>query len=148
MVEEKVEQLEFDADISQGELVKISRDSSVDGQASKDSCQSEMGSEEGPVQLLLQDADGKFSLNEEALQYVLAPVRDRKLAIVSIVGAFRRGKSFLLNFLLRYLKAGGAPDWMEGDGENNDLTGFSWRGGRDRDTTGILVWSQPFLMGD
>jgi hypothetical protein len=62
--------------------------------------------EEGPVQLLVQDHQGKFSLNQEALSHVLAGVQHRQLAIISIAGAFRRGKSFLLNFLLRYLKEG------------------------------------------
>lgn len=26
------------------------------------------------------------------------------------------------------------------------LNGFSWRGGADRDTSGIIVWSEPFLV--
>jgi len=26
------------------------------------------------------------------------------------------------------------------------LGGFSWRGGAERETTGILMWSEPFLM--
>jgi hypothetical protein len=30
------------------------------------------------------------------------------IAIVSVVGAFRTGKSFLLDFMLRYLRAKGA----------------------------------------
>lgn len=34
-------------------------------------------------------------------------------------------------------------DWI-GD-ENEPLTGFSWRGGSERDTTGILMWSEIFL---
>ena len=25
------------------------------------------------------------------------------------------------------------------------LTGFSWRSGSDRETTGILMWSRPFI---
>ena len=38
----------------------------------------------------------------------------------------------------------GSTDWM---GEDTDpLTGFSWRGGSDRETTGILMWSKPFLV--
>lgn len=29
--------------------------------------------------------------------------------------------------------------------EDEPLTGFSWRGGCERDTTGILMWSNVFL---
>lgn len=38
----------------------------------------------------------------------------------------------------------GAEDWM-GD-EEEPLVGFSWRGGFERDTTGILMWSEPFIV--
>jgi atlastin len=33
-------------------------------------------------------------------------------------------------------------DWLGRDDE--PLIGFSWRGGVERNTTGILMWSQPF----
>ena len=33
-------------------------------------------------------------------------------------------------------------DWL--GGENDPLCGFSWRGGSERDTTGILMWSKVF----
>jgi atlastin len=56
-----------------------------------------------------------------------------------------KGKSFMLNFFLRYLQSGcGAIDWI-GDGMT-PLKGFSWRGGSERDTTGILMWSEPFVI--
>ena len=29
--------------------------------------------------------------------------------------------------------------------EDEALTGFSWRSGSDRETTGILMWSRPFI---
>jgi len=36
----------------------------------------------------------------------------------------------------------GSLDWL-GDDES-PLEGFSWRGGSERETTGILLWSEPF----
>lgn len=46
-----------------------------------------------------------FSLDEEALEKVLLQdhIRDRIAIVVSVAGAFRKGKSFLLDFFLRYL---------------------------------------------
>lgn len=35
-------------------------------------------------------------------------------------------------------------DWV-GD-YNEPLTGFSWRGGSERETTGIQIWSELFLV--
>ena len=61
------------------------------------------------------------------------PISD--LPLLPFLGAFRRGKSFLLDFLLRYLSNGGKDDWL-GSEDHVPLTGFHWRGGADRDTTG------------
>lgn len=36
-----------------------------------------------------------------------------------------------------------STDWLGDD--NDPLTGFSWRGGSERDTTGIWMWSELFL---
>ncbi|XP_054708674.1 atlastin-2-like [Uloborus diversus] len=97
------------------------------------------------VQIISPSDDHCFELKEDALESILLDerIRDKKVAVVSIAGAFRKGKSFLLDFCLRYLNAGGGPDWM-GE-EEEPLTGFSWRGGCERDTTGILLWSNVFL---
>lgn len=37
-----------------------------------------------------------------------------------------------------------SEDWL-GDA-NEPLTGFSWRGGSERETTGIQIWSEVFLV--
>ena len=49
--------------------------------------------------------DHSFELDEEALESVLLQpeIKNKKVAVVSVAGAFRKGKSFLLNFFLRYL---------------------------------------------
>ena len=45
-----------------------------------------------------------------------------KVAVLSIVGAFRTGKSFLLNLILRFLRHAKygdlSDDWMEADGSS------------------------------
>lgn len=53
------------------------------------------------------DEDHSFVLNDEALSEILLrnDVRDRSIVIISVAGAFRKGKSFILDFFLRYLYA-------------------------------------------
>jgi atlastin len=140
-----------------------------------------------------------FVLRKENLAIIIDKIPDdAKVAIVSVVGAFRTGKSFLLNFFLRYLRANvksddNSLDWMISEGE--ELTegnmnegwnlvdkeaaaqsveastptegeegaeaaktedaeqakqtkkeaSFAWRGGKERQTTGIWMWSEPFI---
>lgn len=36
-------------------------------------------------------------------------------------------------------------DWLDPDAP---LTGFSWKGGSERDTNGILLWERPFIVKD
>lgn len=101
------------------------------------------------MQLVEADEDEhSFSLQEEALERLLLrePVQDMSVVVVSVAGAFRKGKSFLLDFMLRYMysqKQGGGS-WIGGADE--PLTGFTWRGGCERETTGILAWSEVFVV--
>lgn len=99
-----------------------------------------------PVQIVDITSDHKFKLNEENLQAILnhPKARMKKVCVVSVAGAFRKGKSFLLDFFLRYLNRHGREDWM--GSEDEPLTGFHWKGGSERDTTGILMWSEPFIL--
>ncbi|XP_070576515.1 atlastin-2-like [Ptychodera flava] len=101
-----------------------------------------------PVQIVDANADDHtFELNEEALEQILLQdnIRDKKVVVVSVAGAFRKGKSFLLDFFLRYLHRNGQndQDWLGTDEEA--LLGFPWKGGSERHTTGILMWDEPFL---
>lgn len=58
-----------------------------------------------PVPIVVATENHSFELDEKALQDILLDdsVRDKKVAVISVAGAFRKGKSFLLDFFLRYL---------------------------------------------
>ena len=58
-----------------------------------------------PVQVLLVKDDHTFELDEAALSRILlaGEVRDREVVAISVAGAFRKGKSFLMDFMLRYM---------------------------------------------
>lgn len=59
----------------------------------------------GPVQVLIVKDDHSFELDEAALNRILLAeaVRDKEVVAVSVAGAFRKGKSFLMDFMLRYM---------------------------------------------
>ncbi|XP_022052385.1 atlastin-3 [Acanthochromis polyacanthus] len=106
-----------------------------------------MGSEPGPVQIVtVCKEDHSFALDAEALaQVLLAPeVRDKHVVVLSVAGAFRKGKSFLLDFMIRYMYRESDENWLGDD--DKPLTGFSWRGGSEPETTGIQIWSEVFLV--
>lgn len=59
-----------------------------------------------PVQIVVPDeGEHSFSLQEEALERLLLQeeVQDLHVVVVSVAGAFRKGKSFLLDFMLRFM---------------------------------------------
>lgn len=60
-----------------------------------------------PIQILKVTKNHKFKLDEKALADIVCQnsVKNLPVAVVSISGIFRKGKSFLLNFFLRYLRA-------------------------------------------
>nr|XP_033792290.1 atlastin-2 isoform X3 [Geotrypetes seraphini] len=100
-----------------------------------------------PIQIVLaHEDDHDFELDEKALEQVLLQehIRDLNIVVVSVAGAFRKGKSFLLDFMLRYMYNKNSSVWI--GGINEPLTGFTWRGGCERETTGIQIWSEVFVV--
>jgi atlastin len=101
-----------------------------------------------------------FTFHEDALASIMEKVpSEHKVCVVSVVGAFRTGKSFLLSWFLRYLNHIEAEDKKsdhESDSDGNKQwydreetlgnDGFDWRGGAERNTTGIWIWSKPFIL--
>lgn len=59
-----------------------------------------------PIQII-EPIDHTFHLNSALLKSILSSgnLKDRDVVIISIAGDLRKGKSFLLNFFLKYLYA-------------------------------------------
>ncbi|KAI1697357.1 atlastin-2 [Ditylenchus destructor] len=131
-------------------LADIESESVVDG---PNDFKPSLSNAPGPVSIIKPiEEEHCFELNEECLERILLnpKVADKKVSVISVAGAFRKGKSFLLNFFLRYLKhrcreKNETGNWLESE---PNLQGFSWRGGCERDTNGIVVWSEPFVLED
>ncbi|KAH7730956.1 Protein Y41E3.3 [Aphelenchoides avenae] len=107
-----------------------------------------------PVQLFVPSSShpNSLRLNKGALNAVLgsSSVANRKVVVISVAGAYRKGKSFLLNFFLEYLyilqysqKNECDVEWLNDD---THLEGFHWRCGSKRDTFGIWLWGEPILI--
>jgi len=64
-------------------------------------------SDQTNVPVVLPTSDSLYDLDVTALQRVLLDprVRDRHVAVLSIAGVQRLGKSFILNYLIRYLQS-------------------------------------------
>ncbi|KAL1421954.1 hypothetical protein MTO96_003946 [Rhipicephalus appendiculatus] len=99
-----------------------------------------------PVQILRVEDGQNIVFDERALEDILLAdhVKDHPVVVVSIAGAYRQGKSFLLNFLLTYLRHNGRSTWIEET--DTPLSGFQWRPGSTRETAGILLWNEVFLV--
>ena len=109
-----------------------------------------------------------FTFDKTKFQEIITQIPvGRKVAVLSVVGAFRTGKSFLLSWLLRHLhhlEEQQQQTQKEDDDDNNNKTnkktdkpwyeeyqtlgndGFEWKGGSERYTTGIWMWSRPFFL--
>lgn len=59
------------------------------------------------LQVVVAEDDHSFTLDEAVLERILLDkrVRDKKVIVISVAGAYRKGKSFLLDFFLRCLNS-------------------------------------------
>ncbi|XP_077967346.1 atlastin-1-like isoform X2 [Styela clava] len=94
-------------------------------------------------------ADGNMRIDHDALRRILMrkEIGDRPIAIISIAGRMRSGKSFLLNFILRYLRNKGWENDKWIDEEHSTLKfGIPFMYGTTRHTTGIRLWDEVFYV--
>lgn len=64
-----------------------------------------------PVQIVTVQ-DDNFTLNEAVLSNIFEndpDIKNRTIVMVAVAGAYRKGKSFIMNYFLRYLMATVSP---------------------------------------
>ena len=108
---------------------------------------------------------GNFVPHYENLKTILDQLAPQtEIAVIAIGGEYRKGKSFLLNFFLQYLQYRSFHDkparvtdadlldvqirskthaWLRDVLPNS---GFQYKAGLDAQTTGINVWSIPYVI--
>lgn len=115
---------------------------------------------------LIEVSNGTLILNRDTLNHVFdqIPSDETEIGILSIAGEYRKGKSFLLNFFLQYLRhrihhppsLSTASEevlkeliydrihpWLR---DVDREKGFHFKAGVKRDTTGISIYSEPFII--
>ena len=107
---------------------------------------------------LISFENNQIKLNDDNLKYVLDKIpSDIPISIISIIGAFRTGKSFLLNIILKFLKDNEKKKIIDIDlwfnniktipgNKNNNKEGFLWCNGIDSQTMGIWIWKSPIMF--
>lgn len=100
---------------------------------------------------IISDFNGYLTLQKDNLNSILNKLDPeiKDVAILSIIGARKSGKSFLLNLLLKSLE--GNPNWIGPlQSKNEALTGFLWHdvaSSRFLDQEqGIYMWPVPFSI--
>ncbi|OQR77406.1 atlastin-3-like [Tropilaelaps mercedesae] len=92
--------------------------------------------------------NGKLFLNEEVLKNLMLrqDLLNLNVIVISVAGRVYQDKSFILNFLVRYLKHkhdNKTEDWLEKD---DRLEGFWYENSVEKITNGIFIWDEIFKV--
>ncbi|KAM4611182.1 RING finger protein 112-like, partial [Discoglossus pictus] len=101
-----------------------------------------------PVQLVWTDKDGYLHLDENTVYdcFLSTHTSNYPVFLLSIIGEKRRGKSFLMNYIMRALHCQEMGEEISLGAEDDPLQGFEWTSGTNCVTKGIWIWSRPFIL--
>ncbi|KAM5152125.1 RING finger protein 112-like isoform 1-T2 [Mantella aurantiaca] len=100
------------------------------------------------LQLVYTDSDGRLQLDESVVQrcFLDGEVSEYPLCLICVIGEKRRGKTTLLNYILRAFHCLEGHQQISLGKDDEPLAGFEWRSGADSVTKGIWIWSKPFIL--
>ncbi|KAM4749120.1 RING finger protein 112-like [Rhinophrynus dorsalis] len=73
-------------------------------------------------------------------------IQDYPVYLLSVIGETRKGKSFLMNYIMRALQSQENGEQFSLETEDGTLHGFEWKAGTVSTTKGIWIWSKPFIL--
>lgn len=89
----------------------------------------------------------QMRFNQRETESILSLAGDLPFAILTISGEARQGKSYFLSCLINYLEC-----LQRGESPSIGLYGnkshFPFQNGMERLTTGVWMWSRPFVLED
>ncbi|CAK8691428.1 unnamed protein product [Clavelina lepadiformis] len=99
------------------------------------------------IQVLIPKEDGSYDMDKVALKNLAEhpDVIHNPVAVISIAGAMREGKSFFLSLLVMYLESNLDSHWLDKPDTPIPFN-FKWKGGIHRQTRGVWIWSKPYLV--
>ncbi|XP_044158479.1 RING finger protein 112-like [Bufo gargarizans] len=103
-----------------------------------------------PVQLVWTDGNGCLHLDESVVYncFMDSRLSNYPVYMLCVIGEKRRGKSFLMNYIMRALKSQEKGKEFSLGADDEPLQGFEWRSGIDSTTKGIWIWNRPFILGE
>ncbi|KAM4697657.1 RING finger protein 112-like [Rhinophrynus dorsalis] len=111
----------------------------------------EQARKESPAQaipLVYTGGDGKLQLDESAIQccFMDSAISNYPACLICVIGEKRRGKSFLMNYILRALHSQEKGEPLSLGTDDEPLSGFEWKAGTEGITKGIWIWNKPFIV--
>ncbi|KAM4632120.1 RING finger protein 112-like isoform 1-T4 [Discoglossus pictus] len=100
------------------------------------------------IQLAYTDENGHLKLSESAIEscFLMDDTSGYPMCLISVIGEKRRGKSFLMNYILRALHSQEQRHPLNLGLDDEPLQGFQWKTGANPTTEGIWIWSRPFIL--
>ncbi|CAG7837204.1 unnamed protein product [Allacma fusca] len=93
---------------------------------------------------ILELTETSVKINTTGFHSILEKAADLPIVLISMNGSSREGKSFALNYFIRYFKSGGSKNWFDNELQPEET--FSYKSGRERETVGINLYSEPFVV--